>query len=267
MKGCAIYKKVVVALLMTVFCIAADAQKLLEFLPSEPAKTAMIVCPGGSYFWLSKQTEGKEVARWLNDNGIAAYVLYYPTAGWTAYAYHMRPFSHRSKYPDQLRDLDSALAEVRRKGYSRVGAIGFSAGGHLVLSSAEYSDKRLAPDFVAAIYPVITMVDECVHHRSRRGLMGDWRWRNKTLRDSLSLERHAELIRCPVFMINCTDDPIVDYHNSELMDSALTANHKPHYYHQFRSGGHGFGVNAAKTSAEAITWKDMFMRWLREIIK
>lgn len=241
------------------------SQKVLEFLPEKSARTAVIICPGGSYCWLSKKYEGIEVAEWLKENGIAAYVLYYPTAGWAAYVWHTRYLFRGTQYPDQIRALEKTLADVRSKGYQSVGAMGFSAGGHLVLNAAEYTSKDIAPDFVAAIYPVVTLSHPDVHRRSRRGLLGERRWKNREICDFLSMEMHAERITCPVFLINCEDDPVVKKHNSELMDSALTVNSKPHFYRQFKTGGHGFGVNARRTSATAITWKGLFLRWLKEI--
>ena len=42
------------------------AQKITEYLPEKPTSTAVVVCPGGSYFWLAKKSEGREVAQWLN---------------------------------------------------------------------------------------------------------------------------------------------------------------------------------------------------------
>lgn len=253
-------------ILLCLFALPAKAQKLQEFLPKEATETAVIVCPGGSYCWLSKETEGRGIARWLNENGIAAYVLYYPTAGWAGFAWHTRWLFRGNQYPDQLNMLNDALRKVRAKGYRTVGAMGFSAGGHLVLSSAEYSPQEIAPDFVAPIYPVVTLSASCVHRRSRRGLLGERRWRNKTICDSLSMEKHTDRITCPVFMINCKDDPIVDYHNSELMDSALTANGKLHFYKQFARGGHGFGIDKRKTSKEAIQWGTFFLDWLRRML-
>lgn len=255
-----------VLLFLSLLAERTVAQKVLEFLPDKPTKTAVIICPGGSYCWLSKKVEGTEVAEWLKINGIAAYVLYYPTAGWAAYAWHTRWLFHGNQYPDQIQSLEKTLADVRSKGYRSVGAMGFSAGGHLVLNAAEYTSKDIAPDFVAAIYPVVTLSHPAVHRRSRRGLLGERRWKDRTICDSLSMEQHADRITCPVFLINCEDDPVVKEHNSELMDSALTVNSKPHFYHQFKTGGHGFGVNAGKTSAEAITWKGFFLQWLRKII-
>ena len=256
----------IVLLLLFFFSEQGYAQKVLEFLSKQPTNTAVIVCPGGSYCWLSKKYEGTEVAEWLNENGIAAYVLCYPTAGWAAYMWHTRYVFRGNQYPDQILALEKTLEIVRSKGYQSIGAMGFSAGGHLVLNAAEYTFKEIAPDFVAALYPVITFSHPVVHRRSRRGLLGERRWKDRAVCDSLSMEKHADRITCPVFLINCEDDPIVNWYNSALMDSALTANGKPHFYQRFKTGGHGFGVNATRTSDTAITWKNLFLHWLKEIM-
>lgn len=254
-----------IALLLCLGSLPGRAQKITEYLPQRPATIAIVVCPGGSYCWLSKKTEGSEVALWLTQQGFAAYVLEYPVAGWAAYAWHTRWFYRGHQHPDQLRALEKAVQLARSKGYRHVGAMGFSAGGHLVLNGAEWSAGQLSPDFIAPIYPVVTMSSPCVHRRSRRGLLGERRWRNRAVCDSLSMERHADRIHCPVFMINCADDPVVNKHNAELMDSALTAHGKPHLYRQYATGGHGFGASASKTSAEAIGWKQTFVDWVRQL--
>ncbi len=234
---------------------------------SRTDSTAIIVCPGGSYCWLSKKTEGTEVAAWLRQNGYAAYTLFYPTAGWAGFAWHTRALFGGNQYPDQLEAFRAKMREVRAMGYKKVGAIGFSAGGHLVLNAAEdlqMQAEKISPDFVAPMYPVVTMTHPSVHRRSRRGLLGEYRWRNQKMRDSLSMELHADRIHCPVFLVNCEDDPIVKEHNSELMDSAMTVHKVPHHFKQYKIGGHGFGTDPTKTSKEAITWKEDFLKWLRD---
>ena len=264
-------KRLLFLLLLPVSVMAQQAvpmcKRLYEYLPGGDGQTAVIVCPGGSYCWLSKKYEGSEVARWLVSHGMAAYVLHYPTAGWAGYAWHTRLLFRGSQYPDQLRALACAMQAVRSKGYERVGVMGFSAGGHLALCGAAYLPKSLQPDFVAALYPVVSLSAPCTHRRSRRGLLGERRWRNKIICDSLSMELHADRISCPVFLMNCKDDPIVDHRNAELMDSALTAHRKPHLYLQYATGGHGFGTTAAKTSREAIGWKNRFLEWLKHLFR
>jgi acetyl esterase/lipase len=69
-----------------------------------------------------------------------------------------------------------------------------------------------------------------------------------------------------VFLVNCVDDPIVDYRNSELLDSALTANGIAHRYIQYRTGGHGFGMSDTKGTPECRPWKEEFLKWLKTIL-
>jgi acetyl esterase/lipase len=240
------------------------AQRLTEFLPEKPSDTAVVVCPGGSYYWLARNSEGKNVARWLNRNGYAAYVLEYPVSGWWSWFTHIRR-SCCTQYPGQLDALDGALKTVKSKGYGTVGAMGFSAGGHLVLSGAELLPDSTAPDFVAAIYPVVTMREPYVHKRSRRGLLGERRRHDPVMQDSLSMELHADKVHCPVFLLNCEDDPTVDWHNARMMADSLKALNKPEvYYLYLQTGGHGFGVNPKKMEGkECSLWPEKFLMWLR----
>lgn len=247
--------------------------ELIPYLAQGNHNKAVIVCPGGSYFWHDMEAEGRIVGEWLQRNGISAFVLHYRTAGFLAYFTHYRYVFRGVRYPDALDDLTQALRYVRQHavdwGISKqdVGAMGFSAGGHLVMSACELLSSSDRPAFVAPIYPVVTMMDKCVHKRSRRALLGDNRKNNKKLRDSLSLERHVPDDCPPVFLVNCKDDPIVKYHNSELLDSALTAHHVQHRYIQYHTGGHGFGATNYKGTAECRQWKNDFLNWINTSIK
>jgi acetyl esterase/lipase len=257
-------KKILLLVLAIWVFMGMNAQILTEFLPEKPADTAVVVCPGGSYYWLAKKSEGSEVAQWLNQNGYAAYVLEYPVSGWWSWFTHIRR-SCCTQYPGQLDALENALKIVKSMGYKTVGAIGFSAGGHLVLSGAELLPDYAAPDFVAAIYPVVTMREPYVHKRSRRGLLGERRRHDPVMQDSLSMELHADKVRCPVFLLNCEDDPTVDWHNARMMADSLNALNKSDVYYLFlQKGGHGFGVNAEKMAGkDCVVWPEKFLMWLR----
>jgi acetyl esterase/lipase len=274
-------KRTILMVLFCAFLLANNvfAQKMTEFLPEgRKSDTAVVVCPGGSYYWLAKKSEGSEVAQWLNQNGYAAYVLEYPVPGWWSWFTHIRR-SCCTQYPGQLNALEDALKTVKSKGYATVGAMGFSAGGHLVLSGAELLPDSTAPDFVAAIYPVVTMRAPYVHKRSRRGLLGERRRFDPVMQDSLSMELHADKVRCPVFLLNCEDDPTVDWHNAKMMADSLNAymsvNADPDaavlVYINSASGGHGFGVNQkkmAKYNNEFLSkWPETFLGWLRGTMK
>lgn len=237
----------------------------LECYPVDTATRAAIVCPGGSYCWLDYQGEGVEVAQWLQANGISAYVLRYRVAGWWAWATHYRLLFKGLQPEDPVKDVGKAIDYLRDTLYAyhiSFGIMGFSAGGHLAMNAA-LLDERLC--WAAPIYPVVSMVDKCTHKRSRRALLGERGQNDTTLRIKYSLEQIAHPCCPPVFLVNCVDDPVVDYHNSELLDSALTANKVPHRYIQYRTGGHGFGVSEKKGTPECHAWKGEFLKWLNSI--
>lgn len=246
---------------------------LTPFIANGNDSIAVIVCPGGSYFWHDTETEGIGVAKWLQKKGISAFVLDYRTANVPAFIFHHRLIFRGNRYPDPQDDLKQALRLVRMQSKEfgiradRIGAMGFSAGGHLVMSSGELFEPEDRPNFIVPIYPVVTMIEPCVHKRSRRGLLGDNKQNDKMLRELLSLERHVPSDCPPVFLVNCKDDPIVHYHNSELLDSALTSNNVKHVYIQYKTGGHGFGASDVKGSAECRQWRNICIEWIKNLFK
>lgn len=256
---------------------------LYAYRPEHPAEVSVIVCPGGSYHWLDSNGEGFKVAEWLCSNGITAFVLLYRTAGCAEIAWHTRILFRGKRHPDMICDAQRAIKYIRENAAKyridpdKVGIMGFSAGGHLAMSTACFCgtdfqtaspnvDRRsLRPDFVAAIYPVVTMRSPFVHKRSRRGILGDSRLANNALKDSLSIELHIPSDCPPVFMINCHDDPVVPYQNSELLDIALSEKNIPHKYIQYERGRHGFGVSDYYGSPECREWRNEFLNWLKSI--
>lgn len=245
--------------------------EMTPYLVPGTGNKAIVVCPGGSYFWHDIETEGHAVARWLQQNGISAFVLRYRTAYTPAFIIRYRYLFRGNRYPDPQDDLRQALSYVRSHATEygidarKVGAMGFSAGGHLVMSAAELLSPQERPAFVASVYPVVTMSKSCVHKRSRRALLGEDRVGDRQLCDKLSLEQHVPEDCPPVFLVNCKDDPVVDYHNSELLDSALQARHVPHVYLQYQTGGHGFGVSDEKGTSESRQWRKAFLNWVDQL--
>lgn len=245
--------------------------ELTPYLVEGTGNKAVVVCPGGSYFWHDIETEGHGVARWLQQNGISAFVLRYRTAYVPAFITRYRYIFRGNRYPDPQDDLQQALSYVRNHAETfgidpaMVGAMGFSAGGHLVMSAAELLSPQERPAFVVPVYPVVTMTKPCVHKRSRRALLGENKVGDQQLCDKLSLEQHVPEDCPPVFLVNCKDDPVVDYHNSELLDSALQTHHVPHVYLQYQTGGHGFGASDEKGTRECRQWRQAFLSWLERL--
>ncbi len=240
--------------------------------PETNTGTAVVVFPGGSYSWLDKTNEGVKVGQWLQNNGINAFVVHYRVASIAAYCLGYRVWGLGNKYPDMVDDAARALeyvythAEEWKIDTTKVGTMGFSAGGHLSLSAYVYNQTPYKPKFICMAYPVVTLSNkEYTHKRSRRGALGVWRQWNKEMQDSLSLEKHVPADCPPVFLFNCINDPIVDYQNSELLDAAFTNAGVKHTYIQYQTGEHGFGASEEKGTAEARAWKQSFLRWLETL--
>lgn len=258
----------IILLLVSIF--ASAKVRITPFLADSVTNTGIgiVVCPGGSYSWLDMEVEGIGVAKWLQSNGINAYVLCYrvPTVSTVT---GLRILGLGWHWPAPLEDVETALkyvydhAEYDGVDTMLIGTMGFSAGGHLAMSSYIYNRTLYRPKFLCPIYPVVTMSDkELTHRRSRRGVFGWYGQFNKKKQESLSLEKNIPLDCPPVFLVNCVDDPIVKYQNSELLDSALTAKGIKHEYIQYKTGGHGFGASDMKGTEECNNWKNEFLQWI-----
>ncbi len=141
-------------------------------------RTAIIICPGGGYSHLAFDKEGIEVANWLNQFGVTVFILKYRLPD-------DRIMKDKSVGP--LQDAQESIRIVRRNAKdwninpSKIGIMGFSAGGHLAASSSTlYKDKvypsdstSARPDFSILIYPVISMKSEITHAGSRENLLGE----------------------------------------------------------------------------------------------
>ena len=242
-----------------------DSARMEIYFPENPNGLMIINCPGGAYWFVSEVNEGYCTVEWLLSQGIAVCNMFYRL-----------PYGHKTV---PLTDVQNAFRYCRYHaaewGIDKIGVMGFSAGGHLVMSAGEYFGTNflaryniepsvsLRPDFVAPSYPVVTLSAPPVHKRSRLGLLGEWTVLKQEMRDSLSLEKHVKADTPPVFLLNCVDDPVVDYRNSELLDSALTARGIPHLYMQYKTGGHGFGANPDRQNEYTSHWQKDFMDWIK----
>ena len=69
----------------------------------------------------------------------------------------------------------------------------------------------------------------------------------------------------PVFLVATQDDPVVNYKNSIVLETALKTATVPHKFLLYETGGHGFGMDE-KRGGEAATWKNHFAEWLKEVL-
>jgi len=229
------------------------------FLSEKPDTSgiSVIICPGGSYYWLAMNKEGASVAKYLNKQGITAFVLHYRTA------------MHGNHHPAMIQDLERAMQLVKANSQEyginpeKVGVMGFSAGGHLAGTAAIYSPDSLKPYFAAMIYPVVSMQDSICHKRSRRNLLG--KNYSEELKHKMSLEENVHSGMPPVFLLHCTGDKTVNYHNSVVFDKSLTDKNIKHKFlllDEYGHGGHGFGIQPV---GKATGWIDEFLKWLKEL--
>jgi acetyl esterase/lipase len=150
-----------------------------------------------------------------------------------------------------VRLLRSRAAEFGIRS-DRIGVMGASAGGHVAASAATLFDATegktgaaidnvsARPDFVALLYPVITMMPPFAHAESRRNLLGEHP--PSDLAERLSIERHVRADMPPVFLAHTAEDTSVPLENSLLFYRALRSAGVPAELHLYERGPHGFGT-------------------------
>ena len=212
---------------------------LTLFLPErlEKPAPAVIVFPGGGYTKVVMEKEGYKLARWLNENGIAAFVLKY-----------------RLDRDDALRDAQRALSLVRHNAESwgvdesRIGVMGFSAGAHLAgnLVANHASRKRhdaiddisSRPDFWVSVY-------------------GAYR---DIMRDADNPETLP-----PAFLVHAGDDSRVPVAVSVELYTQLSQAGVPAELHVYEQGEHGFALETDRGAAITSTvedWSSRLLAWL-----
>lgn len=235
--------------------------------PREKATgAAVVICPGGGYWILAVDHEGKQIAEWLNSIGVAGIVV----------KYRHKQFKH----PIPLTDAQHAVSTVRYRAKEwgidpkKIGILGFSAGGHLASSALTHFhngkpdatdpiDKVSSrPDFGVLIYPVITFTQDFMHAGSRNNLLGNNP--DPKLIEYMSSELQVTKDTPPTFLVHSTDDGAVPPQNSISFYLACKEAGVPAEMHIYLKGGHGYGMRPESCVA-ARDWPGRCKAWMKEI--
>ena len=219
---------------------------LTIFLPLKNLSkgSAVIICPGGGYGGLLTKREGTDVARTFAKLGVAAFVLKYRLPD-------DRIMEDKSIGP--LQDALQALKMVHQNALkwnidtSKIGIMGFSAGGHLASSAGTHFDAQiiensenidLRPSFMVLVNPVISFSNEIGHIGSRNNLLGKTPSAEKI--QFFSNELHVNQSSPQTFLVHTADDTVVSPENSFRFYHALRKNKVNAELHIYSEGEHGF---------------------------
>lgn len=226
---------------------------------------AVVILPGGGYGSLAIDHEGYQIAKWANSMGMVAFVCKYRT--------RRDGYGH----PCPMIDAQRAIRMVRAKAKewevdpTRVGIIGFSAGGHLAStvlthfdagdasSSDPIAKESSRPNFGVIAYPVIAMTESFGHAGSRKNLLGD----NPDPKLMAYYDNHLQVTSetPPTFVFQTQEDAVVLPENALAFYTAMVKNKVPGELHIFQKGKHGVGL--AATIPGTDRWPTLCEAWLR----
>ncbi len=245
-----------------------DRPTLKAYLPVVENATgaAIVICPGGGYGMLAVH-EGDHYARFLAENGVAAFVLKY------------RLGADGYRHPAMLQDAARAVRLVRSEAPDygidphRIGIMGSSAGGHLASTLLTHFDAgdpaaadpvdRLSsrPDLGILCYAVITM-GEYTHQGSKANLLG--KDPSPEMVRLLSNELQVTPQTPPCFVWHTWEDTAVPAENSLQFAAALKKAGVPFDLHIYEKGSHGIGLGSGEWNpARRHPWTRDLLYWLK----
>jgi len=209
---------------------------LTAFLPdrTKATGTSVIIAPGGAFVALAIDLEGYNVARWLQERGIAAFVLKYRIIEKRQEGIPAMNMDTAGRYgiADGIQAIKVVRQHAAEWGLSpdRVGFLGFSAGAMVTSGTLLQEDAAARPNFAALIYG---------------GPFGAM----PTIPANLP----------PMFLAWAQDDAVALDRVVRFHEALTSAGNKPEV-HIFSAGGHGFGMRKQGTSSDH--WIDAFYYWL-----
>jgi acetyl esterase/lipase len=243
----------------------ADKPRLYVFVPQAKSTTAaVLVIPGGGYTHVAIGHEGFQYARWLNAQGMTAFVVDYRVA----------PY----KYPIEIQDGMRAMRYVRAHAWeygveaNRIGVWGSSAGGHLASTLGVHGDDAaplpektdtidqadVRPNFMILSYPVIDMQGPIAHGGSMKNLLGETP--DPQMQQRFSNQLNVNSDTPPTFLFATTGDATVPVENSLDFYRALERAHVPVEIHIYDFANHGCGLCGEIPELE--TWPLLLRNWL-----
>jgi acetyl esterase/lipase len=238
--------------------------RLIVHKPKNPNGTAILVISGGGYAHIELGKESTPVANWLQSEGITAFELIYrlPQENWKSVNV---PFEDGQRAVRIIR----SLAKKYGIDPTKIGILGFSAGGHLGGMTATQPDKRFyqpvdtidslsaRPNFAGLIYPVVSMLPPNNKTHSFKSILGNTPSTEEEI--AYSIEKQVNASTPPIFLAQSVDDPISPVDNSLLLFHALQKVNVLTELHLFPTGGHGWGLG--KKGSPVAAWPDLFKTW------
>ena len=238
-----------VTLLMLLLVVGAKAQtartftlnltddgkaQMVCFLPQNPSGKAIVGVPGGGYSMLSNTHEGTQASGWLNQQGIAYFVVNYRL-----------PEGDRTK---PISDVEQGFRIVRDSAQlwginpHDVGIMGFSAGGHLSSVISTHAAFDVRPDFTILFYPVISMDERVSHIWSCRNFLGEDQKNPDIVRDFSTMNAVRRHLTPPALIVSASDDRLVPFvtNGLEYYKAMRNAGNDCAMY-VYPTGDHGFG--------------------------
>lgn len=249
---------------------AVDNPSMTPFWPKEDKANgaAVVIFPGGGYVRLAINHEGYDIATWFAERGVTAFVV----------KYRMQEYGFPAPLLDGLRAVRLVRQHAADWGVdpSKVGVVGFSAGGHLAASvSTRFTFTNLLddplgeisarPDFAVLGYPVIALYGPDAHAGSRKALLGE-NPEPKLLHEN-SLQYQVTDKIPPVFMIHGIGDQAVPVGNSLAFFTEVQKHNKQSELHVYQTNIHGVGMIQGQGSVSG--WPLALEAWLKglQIIK
>ena len=211
------------------------AAQMVCFLPQNPSGKAVVGIPGGGYSVLSNGHEGTLASNWMNQQGIAYFVVN-----------HRLPNGDRTK---PISDVEHGFRIVRDSALvwginpRDVGIMGFSAGGHLASVISTHSPFEVRPDFSILFYPVISMDERVSHKWSCVNFLSEAGQKDPALvRDFSTMNAVRSHLTPPALIISASDDRLVPFvtNGLEYYKAMRNAGNDCAMY-VYPTGDHGFG--------------------------